>query len=484
MINLIRNELKKIFSKKSLYIILVITVAFCIFANIMNKKFSELKEDDYIGQERSAVESQLEYAKEVDDIAMIQTCEAQLETIELVIKYPVDSWQRYCRSQLQEAISKTKMAISLEEKEKAQEDVDLILNSFKDDNWRAVAEKELENLNSEIELLNLDVVIDVEDDSDMFDSLKDEKQILEWRLEKGIPYGKSDLNAYLDAWRRARSDIRNFESEYKPSYFAKRENQTDIETVAICEYAIENGMDSNITEGGDDQLQYSLSTTAKSQLLEVFESFGFFIILASVMIAGTIVSEEFNKGTIKLLLVRPYKRTKILMAKFLTCVIVLLLSYVSVALIQTVVGGVVFGFDSYAEKTVMYSFNSNAIEQFGIVPYLIMSGLSVLPQYLLLMTLAFAIGVIVSNSPVAIVLPFVGIIASDFINGLAFNYNKAKFLLYFVTPNWDLSMYSFGRFPILEEMSLPFSISVCLIYFVVMLGISVFVFRRRDIKNV
>ena len=30
------------------------------------------------------------------------------------------------------------------------------------------------------------------------------------------------------------------------------------------------------------------------------------------MIAGTIVSEEFNKGTIKLLLVRPYSRNKIL----------------------------------------------------------------------------------------------------------------------------------------------------------------------------
>lgn len=278
--------------------------------------------------------------------------------------------------------------------------------------------------------------------------------------------------------------MRYFEKSYNPSHESQRENQADIETVAICEYAIKNGVDSNITEGGESQLKYSLSTDAKSLLLKVFDSYGFFIILASVIVAGTIVSEEFNKGTIKLLLVRPYKRTKILLAKFLTCIIVLILSYILIALIQTIAGGIVFGFDDYLEKTVIYNFNTSKLEKISIISYLIISGLAILPQYLLLMTLSFVVSILITNSPVAIALPFVGTIGAEIINALVVNYSKARFLLCFVTPNWDLSMYMFGKLPILPGMTLGFSIGVCVIYFAIMVAIGMLVFKRRDIKNV
>lgn len=481
MINLIRNELKKVFSKKSLYIVLILAIAFCVLANVMNKKFVNMEDDDYIHQEKMSAESQLQYVKEVNDIEMINSIEAQIEAIELVIMYPIDSWQRNCRTILQNAISKVKASEDLEEKEKLQEKVDFIIKNFEEDNWRPIVENELEDLNSEIELLNLGMI---DEDDDMIESLKDEKQVLEWRLEKDIPYGNNDLNVYLENWLIARNNIRYFEKRYNPSHESKRENQTDIETVAICEYAIENGIDSNITEGGESQLKYSLSTDAKSLLLKVFDSYGFFIILASVIVAGTIVSEEFNKGTIKLLLVRPYKRIKILLAKFLTCVIVLMLSYISIALIQTIVGGIVFGFDDYLEKTVIYNFSANKLEQISIISYLIISGLAILPQYLLLMTLSFVVSILITNSPVAIALPFVGTIGAEIINALVVNYSKARFLLCFVTPNWDLSMYMFGKLPMLPGMTLGFSIGVCVIYFVIMVAIGILVFKRRDIKNV
>lgn len=483
MINLIRNELKKVFSKKSLYIVLILAIAFCVLANVMNKKFVNIEDDDYIYQEKMSAESQLQHAKEIDDIEMINSIEAQIEAIDLVIKYPIDSWQRNCRTILQNAISKVKVSEDLEEKENLQGKVDFIIKNFEEDNWRPIAENELEDLNSEIELLNLGM-IDEDDDDDMIESLKDKKQVLEWRLEKDIPYGNNDLNVYLENWLIARNNVRYFEKRYNPSHESKRENQTDIETVAICEYAIENGIDLNITEGGESQLKYSLSTDAKSLLLKVFDSYGFFIILASVIVAGTIVSEEFNKGTIKLLLVRPYKRTKILLAKFLTCIIVLILSYILIALIQTIVGGILFGFDDYLEKTVIYNFNTNKLEKISIISYLIISGLAILPQYLLLMTLSFVVSILITNSPVAIALPFVGTIGAEIINVLVVNYSKARFLLCFVTPNWDLSMYMFGKLPILPGMTLGFSIGVCVIYFAIMVAIGMLVFKRRDIKNV
>ena len=73
---------------------------------------------------------------------------------------------------------------------------------------------------------------------------------------------------------------------------------------------------------------------------------------------------------------------------------------------------------------------------------------------------------------------------TDIINQLAYNFEKAKFLMYFVTPNWDLSIYLFGKMPQFEPISLPFSIMICVIYFVIMVVASLIIFNKKDIKNI
>ncbi len=317
------------------------------------------------------------------------------------------------------------------------------------------------------------------------EDLKNQKQVLEWRLEKNIPYGSNNINAYLQAWISSKAEIRQMEKQNYLSYDSKKMLQEHKETVEVCEYAIKNNINSNITKAGNSQLKWSLSDNANILLLDVFSDYGFFIILTVVIIAGTIVSEEFNKGTIKLLLVRPYKRTKILIAKFLTCMIMLVISIISLAIIQTIVGGIIYGFESYGEKIIMYNFNSNSIEKIATIRYLIMNAIAMLPQYILLMTLAFAISTVLTNTPMAIALPILGIFGSEIINALLYtNFEKAKFLLYFVTPNWDLSMYAFGKLPMFEGLTLGFSISICVIYFAILLGMSILTFKNRDIKNI
>ena len=37
----------------------------------------------------------------------------------------------------------------------------------------------------------------------------------------------------------------------------------------------------------------------------------------------------------------------------------LVISIISLAIIQTIVGGIIYGFESYGEKIIMYNFNSN-----------------------------------------------------------------------------------------------------------------------------
>ena len=73
---------------------------------------------------------------------------------------------------------------------------------------------------------------------------------------------------------------------------------------------------------------------------------------------------------------------------------------------------------------------------------------------------------------------------AEIINEIAYHFEKAKFLRFFVTPNWDLSIFLFGKLPEFEPISFWFSISICLIYFVIMMFMSIIVFNKREIKNI
>ena len=478
MISLIKNELKKIFSKTAIYVVLLITIAICITSNIMNKRVEKI-DTTYSEQETEMYQSGLDIAKSNGDEAYEIECQSYIDSRKIASKYDEDSWQRYIiANKLKDKISDMLRTKDKDPESYAiyKEEYDKIMKSLENDDWKSFVQEELVDINMQLETAT---------EGEYKEDLKNQKQVLEWRLEKNIPYGSKNINAYLQAWISSKAEIRQMEKQNYLSYDSKKMLQEHKETVEVCEYAIKNNINSNITKAGNSQLKWSLSDNANILLLDVFSDYGFFIILTVVIIAGTIVSEEFNKGTIKLLLVRPYKRTKILIAKFLTCMIMLVISIISLAIIQTIVGGIIYGFESYGEKIIMYNFNSNSIEKIATIRYLIMNAIAMLPQYILLMTLAFAISTVLTNTPMAIALPILGIFGSEIINALLYtNFEKAKFLLYFVTPNWDLSMYAFGKLPMFEGLTLGFSISICVIYFAILLGMSILTFKNRDIKNI
>ena len=282
--------------------------------------------------------------------------------------------------------------------------------------------------------------------------------------------------------------LRDYENKEKNgglTYTEKYQKQTAIQTLELYKYQIENTIkDEELLS--DEVGNYFMATSADSGLATVFSdsSYGLFIIIATLIIAGTIVSEEFNKGTIKLLLVRPYKRAKILMSKFITCLIVLAIMYVSVFLVQFISGGIFDGFGTYNFKVAVYSFNTNSIETINVFKYMLLNGAGILPLYILLLTLAFALSTLFTNSAIAIALPLLGYMGSSIINQFAYNYKKAEFLKLFVTPNWNLNVFLFGRIPEFEPISLPFSISICLIYFIIMMVVSLIVFNKKEIKNI
>ena len=55
---------------------------------------------------------------------------------------------------------------------------------------------------------------------------------------------------------------------------------------------------------------------------------------------------------------------------------------------------------------------------------------------------------------------------------------------YFITNNWDFSQYLFGQVSDVYGLSFPFSLIIYTIYLVLILGILIKVFNKKEIKNV
>lgn len=233
--------------------------------------------------------------------------------------------------------------------------------------------------------------------------------------------------------------------------------------IAINEYRIENELSPNV-----DYSVWEFVTDAISNI----EFAGMF----TIIIAAGIVASEFNWGTIKLLLIRPINRGKILVAKYLT---VLIFAFIMIGICfaySTLLGFVLFG---GPETTNPYlNFNQGTVtEQSMFVHLLVSYGLNSIGM-IMLATMAFMISAVFRSNSLAIGISlFLMFTGGQLTSLLAMKYEWAKYILF---ANTDLTQY-FEGYPIVEGMTLPFSVMMLVIYFVVFQLLAHIVFKKRDV---
>lgn len=488
MNNLIVNELSKIFHKKALYIILIILIGFIFLSCILDKIFSSGIDTLFMPNESSLQQSIDQLDKNnPQDRDIYYSLSAELETLKLSKKYNKNSWQKYViNAQAKDIIEPMLRSDGTDEYEFYKQKYDTFLQKLNSDNWKIFATEELDSIDSEIKIFESMSEEEQVQHLNNYNSLKDQKKVLESRIENNIPYGNTTLNKILDSYTESSSIMREYEAKEKLnqlSYSEKYEKQSEEATNKIYEYAINKKIDNkyNLVIIND---QTALASSADKSFISAHSEYNLFIIISIVFVAGTIVSEESNKGTIKLLLVRPYKRTKILLSKFISCLIVYVIISIAVPLLQFIIGGIFFGFNNYLGHIIIYNFNAETVKEISSIAFLLLSWLSILPEHLILLTLAFTISTVFSSSALAIAITLLGSMASTIINELAFSFKKAEFLRFFVTPNWNFIGRLFGKMPRLEGMTILFSICICLIYFTLLIILSIQVFKKRDIKNI
>ena len=483
MIKLIKNEFKKLFSKKLMYVLFIIIIFTVILSNVLYSiEIVNSDSKDYLEEHLSYIKEEMnrdEYKKEENKEELINL-KTQYEIIKLELNYDIDSWQYYILDRDEEVYWVIRDMKSSELNndsialEKTKKEYDKIKQKLDSGDWKSFIEFQLKNIDEKIENIqkrqaevkDLKTIqeLDIE-----LENLEIDKQALEWRIEKNIPPDNSFLSGKIENYRNSLQFISGMKYQENKSKEEKLNYNESLKNANICRYYIEN----NIIIEKEYNAGYNFAN--------IINEYGIFIIIFSIIVAGTIVSNESQKGTIKLLLTRPYSRCKILLSKYIVSIASIFIFVICFMIIQFIVGGIVDGFDIFKVPMVEYNLEKNKIIVMNTFNYSIIKTLSAFPVIILLSTLGFSFSTITSNSAISIAMPILGYMGSNVIN---YFMERVKILKYFVTANWDLSVYLFGGKGLEEGLNFTISLIICLIYFTIMIITTFVVFNKRDIKNV
>lgn len=483
MNRLIKNELKKLFSKKLMYILFIIAMGIVILTKVLYSfDIADLSDKQYLERELSYLEEEMkneEYKLQENKETLIGL-QVEYERIKLELNFDIDSWQyNYIdrEGNIDELIRNIKVSEAKKDSnaiEQANIEYNEIKQKLESGDWQSIAKEQLEKINSQInnlQNLSKDVknITTSQEINTELENMKISKQALEWRLEKNIPFDNKFASLKIIEYENYSQIINGLKDKENKTEEEKKNYEEALKVANVAKYYIEN----NIVI----EKEYN----SASFIANIMDEYGVFIIIFSIIVAGTIVSSESQKGTIKLLLTRPYSRNKILLSKYLVSILSVFIFILLFLITEFIVGGIIDGFDIFKIPMVEYNIKTSSVVVMGVCKYSIIKTLMSLPLVILLTTLGFSLSTIISNSAISVAMPILGYMSSNIINLFI---ERIKILKYFVTANWDLSIYMFGGKGIAEGLNFAVSLLICLIYLLIMLITTFIVFNKRDIKNV
>lgn len=486
MSRLVKNELVKILKKKILYILFIVILLIISINTIVGTSIYQGTIVDHTeeAREQKQIElnnklKELDYKKDVDDYVELKT---KLDILNLKKEYTLNSWQEQVIVKNEDEIEQMIKEINIytykiknnEKLVKAKEIYNKYLQPLKEDNWKTFIAIEIEKVEKNIE--SLKKKSEKMENEDSINSIKKQisdyefdLQFLRLRLKEDISYEKTDRNAILEEYKNSKRKLETYsQNSQENNYNEKVQYQDTLAKVNELEYKIYHN------------IPILKSDNARDMLKNSFEFYEILIVLVIIVISGAIVSDEFNKGTIKLLLVKPHKRYKILLSKLLATIILTILLILFVVLVQTVVGGLVYGFKDYSVPIVQYDFSAQKVITMNVFYNLLILAIAKVPMYLLILSITFAISTTSCNTSVSIVLGMIIYLSKNII----YLNDNAEFSKYLLPTNWDFTRYLFGKLPEVSFLKFDFSIMICLVSYIFIMLITFAYFKNKDVKNI
>ncbi len=196
-----------------------------------------------------------------------------------------------------------------------------------------------------------------------------------------------------------------------------------------------------------------------------------------LVIAGDIVASEYATGTIKMLLTQTATRTRILVSKYLATLLFGLATTLVLVVFSIAIGAAVFGVQGAGAPTT-YVNATGQVEQMGVIAYLLMTYGFFLVEMIVTATIAFMLSTIFRSSALSITVAILTfLVGSTLVEALS-RFSWVKYILF---ANTNLTQYFVGG-PRIAGMTLGFSIEMMIAYFIVMLGLSWWIFVKRDVS--
>lgn len=484
MFNLIKAEFKKLFKRKAIYIVFAIAVAYIFLINGAYKwiEHSSLFNEDYYHSS---------LLKKADEKALKELDENDKDDVYLYISLKSELYVfDYCKNETWRCDYLANNYTIVEQ----------YFDSLYEPNFIGDKDAAKKNLDDLIEKLNKSTFKEMLI-SEM-NAQKEQLALVEEQIKNSSPNEIRDLNEqklYLA------SEIAKYEMKIDKNIesFAVPMNN-NIEDYFAAKSIVDsiNNMDANkITDEDKAQLANSKANMAMAKynidnnlnpyefnfpgFMENFISeYNFIMIIIIVVIAGGIVSDEYHKGTIKQLLLKPYTRTQILTGKLFLILILIPVAFIALFLINFLVCGIFNGFGDIGQGIAVYNYSKEVIDVYDIFTYNIIMFISKLPTYLFVALLTFGLSTVTQSTIVSIIVPLVFNFISNVINLLISSYH-IKWLRWFITYIWDFTAYILHNEYTGDLLnSFKFNIVIFAIYILVLIIVPYFVFNHRDIKNV
>ena len=218
-------------------------------------------------------------------------------------------------------------------------------------------------------------------------------------------------------------------------------------------------------------------------MTSAFLWFSVFVALFAVLTGGWIIAREFSGGTIRLLMIRPKSRIKIIMSKFIAVLALTLVIYLAGCILNIITNGIVYGFADFGFP------NFTASGQVGFFAYYIPKFLACIITILIGYTSAFMLSTVTKNMAVSVIVPAVIFIGSFIaMNSLAYR-NPAGWIAYTPIPYVQISSFFTQWSPVNTmidrgvPISLTYGIILMLAFSTLFTFIAVWVFKKSDITK-
>ncbi|WP_372630167.1 ABC transporter permease [Cohnella sp.] len=217
--------------------------------------------------------------------------------------------------------------------------------------------------------------------------------------------------------------------------------------------------------GGDDMSGWSIMMTESYILYSLITIF-------AVVVAADSVAGEFTWGTIKLLLIRPWSRSTILLSKYLATLLFALFFTAAAFVVTFLSNWLIFGLGDTTLSTSGLS-NWEYIIRFYLFQFITL---------IMIVTFGFTMSSAFRSGGLAIGLSISFLFAGNLITGLFALANKG-WVKYVLFMHLDLTNYiDGGTGPIPNHpTTLGFSLAVLAVYFILFNAVSWTVFKKRDV---